>query len=108
MRFRPDVTLFSSTVFFPCLTNALVTEDFAYAMHDSAREGGKERAQFLAHGALFLAALHADDLRPHPVGFIVELINPEDRDRVPLLMSRTSCGKPILGVLSDACPETKT
>lgn len=108
MKFRPDVTLYPARDFFPGFReDVLVSEDFAYAMHESAgpTANSPERPYTLACGALWLSALHAADVREHPEALLVQMINPEDPDPIPLLLSRTACGKLILGVLSDARPD---
>lgn len=109
MKLRPDVTLYPARDFFPGFCeDVLVSEDFAYAMKESSgpAAGSPERPYTLACGALWLSALHATDVRKYPEAFLVQMLNPEDPDCIPLLLSRTACGKPILGVLSDARPES--
>ena len=111
MKLRPDVTLYPARDFFSGFRgDVLVTEDFVYAMHESAgpAANSSERPYTLACGALWLSALHAADVREHPEALLVQMINPEDPDCIPLLLSRTESGQSILAVLSDACPQPET
>lgn len=109
VNFRPDVALFSGLEAFACLHGACITEDFIHAMWEAAGRapGCEARAQLCAAAALRLAAQHAEVLPEHPLGFRVNMVNPDpgDTDPVPLLLARTAGGQLILGILSDARPE---
>jgi hypothetical protein len=107
--FRPDVILYPATEFFPELGTLMVTEDFWWAMwHAAGDSASPESANSIAMNAAKLAQTHGLERSQFPSS--IHVLMPAgalaETCPIPLFISRTSDGTPILGVFSDACPDS--
>ena len=110
LTFRPDVRFFASEETFPSMQEALLTEDFLWAIWNCF-EPSTQKAELvlnLAIRARKISHFYEADLPALPSALVVPIFTcePTDFEPIPLLITRSNCGKPILGVLSDALPES--
>lgn len=92
------------------MQEALLTEDFLWAIWNCYEPSTQkaERVRNLAIRARKISHFYEADLPALPDALVVPIFTcePTDFEPIPLLLTRNTCGKPILGVLSDALPES--
>jgi len=107
--FRPDVIFYPAGEFFPWLGSEMMSEDFRWAMWLSV--GPKplaEDALKFAKQAAEIARGHEKQLPRFPEAVLVQMRagSSQELDPIPLLLSCNACGDSILGVFSDARPDS--
>ncbi len=107
--FRPDVTIYPAGEFFPGLGRLMVSEDFRWAMwHAAGTSASAEAALSFAKNAAEIARASELERPKFPAAILVPMPAgaPVDPHAIPLLISRHACGTLILGILSDARPDS--